>query len=194
MLIGRYVVGILIERFSSEAAFEHADWIQNHARSNFSQFSVLIQHLKVSKPNSVVSDGEVENMVNEWLTLGMIVGGGKGLNEQFFHQLPMWLCIKLLVKLENWSGALQTISCHLQLRHCVNIFYKKLHRRTFRRIRQPHVKIHFLFGFKEHDFPAVFHLTDLIDYKELVFTIHLCIGFRMRHHGAEIIHEMTVLM
>ena len=61
-------------------------------------------------------------MVDERLRLWMMIGDAEGLNEELLDDLPVGLGGEGEVEGEQGPRGAQTVSGHLQLGHCVDVF------------------------------------------------------------------------
>lgn len=63
------------------------------------------------------------------------------MGEDFFYQTHMLRFIEASIETHNTPASFQTISCHFQLIHCMDILYMELDARPIGSLRSPHIKI-----------------------------------------------------
>ena len=148
-------------------------------------------HLKISEPYPIVGDMKSQNVIDEWLTFGMISGRSEGLDEQLFNDGVMRLRLERLVERKQRPRRLQTISGHLQLGHRMYVLDEELGGRAFGDVGQPQIQVLLLFHLEISDFIAVLHLADLVDHAHFVLPVHLRVALGMRHHVLEVRQQMA---
>ena len=60
-----------------------------------------------------IHNAESENMIEERLGFGVMIGDSEDLSEQLLDKLPVGVCAEALVEGEEGPGRSQTVSSHL---------------------------------------------------------------------------------
>ncbi|KAI3482422.1 hypothetical protein L1887_54980 [Cichorium endivia] len=218
--VGRNVLWVLEHGGAAEAALEHADGREHHARADLDQLGLLVglllaatllavallrlfylgdrrgawirlDNLVVAEPNLVVEDGEGDDVVDKRLGLARAAGHAKHLREHLLDERPVRLLVKLLVETENRARALETVAGHLELVHGVNVLHLELGRRSIGRLGRPHVQILALPRLKVERVVAVVELGELVEHVQLRLGIELAVLLGMWHERLEVIDEVA---
>ncbi len=64
---------ITVKNRSAKTSIKYLNQIENKTRPNLCQRSVFINYLIISKPNSIIENMECEDVIEEGLTLWMII-------------------------------------------------------------------------------------------------------------------------
>jgi len=84
--------------------------LNGHSGSDFNQdkliniifgsefFLVLVHNLVCTEPNTVVMQLEREDMINEWLALGVVLWCIENLEKKFLHETEMGRLVEALIK------------------------------------------------------------------------------------------------
>eukprot|EP01137_Pigoraptor_chileana_P007664 Opistho-2@53541 len=188
VLVGRDIVRILIQSWAAKAATENANGVEGEAGANLGEccleFALLthgVDNLVIAEPNTIVHDAEAEHVVDEGLAFRVAAGSAKDLDEHFFQQKQMGLLVKGLVKRENRTGSLETVSRQFHLVHRVNIFDMELGRWSMRCARDPEIQVLSLSHLEEHTTVAALEFAHFVHDVQVVLLVELHIGLAMGH-------------
>ena len=113
------------------------------------------------------------------------------LNQNLFNELPVRLRVKLLIKRQDWTRALQTIASQLQLFHRVHVLQRKLNRRPMRLRAQPHERVLFLVHFQVHYFITVADLGYFAQLVQTMLPVEFAIVFCVRHECFQVVDDVA---
>lgn len=98
-------------------------------------------------------------MVDKRLRLGVVLGHIEGRHQRLFDQLQVRLRLKRSIERNHGSGALQTVTGHLQLIGRVDVLHAELDAGPSRRPSHPDIQVSFLPGLEEQKVQATVHVA-----------------------------------
>jgi len=82
-------------------------------------------HLKVAEPDAPVEMREGEDMVEEGLALGVLVGHVEALRQHLLGETQHGARLKVSIERDDGTGAFQAVASHAQLGHRVNYIERR---------------------------------------------------------------------
>lgn len=82
---------------------------------------------------------------------------------KLLHQFPMLILIPASIETNNPSRSFQTVTCHLQLVHRVDILNMALHGRPIWCSSEPHVQVFMAPCFKEERVVATVQIGEFVE-------------------------------